>query len=221
VRKHALIAVLIFIVLSALTFGYTRRADLLTASAQSANKPLSSLREKAKRERTHVETSRPTNIPRYNELRKLVEDSQLIAVGVPEQQTSKMLSPKETFIITDVQVRVQNVIKGSLDSGNTLTVTVPGGRIQFEDKSTAEVKMPDFWKNPEIGKTYIFFLRKHDNERFKIIGGPQGLFEITPTATIQPQVLPEDLLMRKYKDKDVVSFIQEIQQAGDKQGARK
>jgi hypothetical protein len=129
------------------------------------------------------------------------------------------------MILTDYDVKVLQTITGDKHKGRTITLEVPGGSVALTDGTVAEMRMPDFWKNPEIGKAYIFFLSKRKNSPSKLVGGPQGLFQITPwpdsfalasppdTSTgrvIVPQVLDSDELVKNYNGKDVGAFLQEV-----------
>ncbi|MGH9930660.1 MAG: hypothetical protein ACREA9_15740, partial [Pyrinomonadaceae bacterium] len=97
-----------------------------------------------------------------------------------------------------------------------ISLRLPGGSFQFEVGTFAEVKMPDVWKKPEVGKSYVFFIEKRPGGYFVLRGGPQGMFEITPDGVVKPQVRQEDELMQNYNDKDVRAFLKEIRQASDK-----
>ncbi len=107
-------------------------------------------------------------------------------------------------------MNVNRSFKGGAGSGQPITVRGPGGRVDFGDGTFAEVKLPDFWNNPEAGKSYVFFLEKRADGYFVLRGGPQGLFEVTPGGTIKPQVREEDQLMKRYDNKDARSFYDEL-----------
>ena len=120
--------------------------------------------------------------------------------------------PKEKFIVTDFQITVQDVLKGALQSGQTIKVRTPGGRVELGEGKYAEVNMPDFWKYPEVGEVYLLFLESRTDGSFILRGGPQGLFLVTSAGSIKPQVRPEDKLMQDYDGKTVQSVLKEIRE---------
>jgi hypothetical protein len=179
--------------------------DVITSSLRSA-------RGLAKLKGHHLIDASQVGVPNYNNIRSLAKDSALIVIGTPQSSATKLVPPKETQIITKYQVSVSDVLKGELTGKSAVTVNVPGGLVKFDDGTSAEMKMPEGWRAPEIGKSYVFFLMKRGSS-YAVIGGPQGLFEIPATNTIEPQVQPDSQLVQKYKGKTVESFISEIKKA--------
>lgn len=211
-RKHISIAVFLSVVLSALVLVVAKRqtrAGLQTAAASRTE----SLREKAKLNGSYSISARPKPMRRYNDGKTLAQASSFIVVATVESSNAQLLSRAENFIVTHFQIKVSNVLKGSQQPNQVLTLRVPGGRVQFEDGTSAEVKMPDFWKQPEVGKSYVFFLEQRHAGHFVLHGGPQGLFELTGEGRVKPQVRAEDQLMQNYENKDVDSFVSEIRKA--------
>ena len=207
-KKHILIAFVIAMALSVIVFGIVKKN-----SKASTEKPVTaSLRDKAKANGSVTVIANPDGMKRYNDVKSLVHDSSDIVNGGLVETVSRFRTAEERNIVTDFKIVVQNTLKGEILSGEEIIVRGPGGRIQFEDGSSAEVKMPPYWKNPEMGKTYTFFLRKKGNV-FMLTGGPQGLFEMLNNGTAQPQVRPQDELMQRYKDKDTLSFLDEVNQS--------
>lgn len=210
-KKHILIASAICIVL---VVGATAYVNTGTppppagGSVPTDPKP-TSLREGARHRGHKVLTARPKNLRKYDNVAKLVRDSTAIVVGRPEQRASQLRQPAEDFVDTDYQVRVTEVLDGQPRAGETITVVTPGGVVQFPDGSSAEVRMPEFWRDPQVGKNYVFFLRQK-GEKFLLVGGPQGLFEITARGGVEPQVRPEDELSLFYGDKNLSFLLRQI-----------
>jgi hypothetical protein len=150
---------------------------------------------------------------RYDTVDALARDSAAIVVGSVESKASQFLAPAEKMIVTDFQIRVRDALKGTLESGRAISVRTPGGRVDLADGKYAEVKMPDFWKYPEVGKLYVFFLESRTDGTYVLRGGPQGLLEITPAGTIKTQVRTEDKLMQNYDGKSLNSVLAEIRKA--------
>jgi hypothetical protein len=102
---------------------------------------------------------------------------------------------------------------------------MPGGLIALGDKTATEVRMPEFWKEPEIGQCYIFFTTRKKNAPSQIVGGPQGFFQISPWPDsfsltnppnlangriIVPQTLDSDELTKNNNGKMVSAFVSEL-----------
>lgn len=199
-RKHVLIALAISGVLAvALGFVFQRFGLVLRAQ----QKPSPSVTVNAW----------PTNLRKYDDVASLVRESDLVALGTVVSKVSQRLPPAEKLIVTDYSVTAGTLLKGTLPPAQTLRVRTTGGRVDFGDGTSAEVKMPDFWKSPEVGKSYVFFLEKREAGYFVLRGGPQGFFEITPDGVVKPQVRPEDKLMQNYNDRPALAFLQEVRRA--------
>lgn len=212
--KHAVIAVVISLLLSAAAVGLViKRSGSAMQVQQRPDIRSESLRTQAQKSGAATATARPTNLRKYDTVDALAHDSKTIIVGRVDSKTSQLLPPAEKFVVTDFQITVQDAMKGVLAPGKSIRVRTPGGRVDFGDGKFAEVKMPDFWKSPEVGKVYIFFLDVRNDGSFVLRGGPQGLFEVTPARTIKAQVRPEDKLTQNYNDKSLVSFLDEIRRS--------
>jgi hypothetical protein len=209
VKKHALIAAAICISLSAVTLGlirtYARRAQ--------QQRPITadmSLREIANRRGQAVVAIDPRNLHRFDTLATLTHGSGNVVIGTIQSASSSLIGPRERMIVTDYQVTVSQSLKGSLQPNQAIIVREPGGRVQFEAGKFAQATLPDYWRNPEIGKSYVLFLESRPEGNFVLSGGPQGLFEITPTGNILPQGKNTDRLMQANNGKSTSAFTAEI-----------
>lgn len=136
-----------------------------------------SIKELAKQEHDLVAYQGLNNSAQYTDLNELASHSTAIIIGTA-QHNSCQLSADEKRITIDYEVAVQDVIKGDLQKGRALTVSLPGGKVRFDDGTTAEVRAPWF-KKMENGKTYVLFLDAgSDLGKFVTAGGPQGVFEM-------------------------------------------
>jgi len=211
-KKHLVIATLTCVALSVLAFAFTKGRS---APPQNRTRMRSdSVRERAKQTGGVTGTARSTNLRRYDDLVALARESEIIVTGSVESEINQLLPPKEKLVVTDSTVRVEEVLKGKMERSQTILVRGPGGRVDFDDGTFADVRMPDFWRNPQLGKSYVFFLDKRGLAYFVLHGGPQGLFEITAKG-IKPQVRSTDRLMNTYDGKDIPAFLQEIRQAAN------
>jgi hypothetical protein len=167
----------------------------------------------------------PRPVHRFRDLRELFDQSTEVVVGVPVSKSSRLSGDAGSMVLTDYEVQVLETFKGDRHKGRSITLEVPGGSVAAADGSINEVRMPDFWKNPEVGKGYVFFLKKRKDSPSLLVGGPQGSFEITPWAgatsqanradvyagrVVIPQVRESDELTKAYSGKGAADFIGEI-----------
>jgi hypothetical protein len=87
----------------------------------------------------------------------LTRHSPVIVVGnIVSNRTWLNASGNE--ITTDYEVFVEQSLRGAYGSGDRLTVSVAGGKVGFEDGSSAEVRVTDMIP-PFNGERYVLFLR--------------------------------------------------------------
>lgn len=211
-KWQLLVAAAICTILSALALGLIR--GFPTRAQQSG--PLigfESLRAQAKRAGHVTAAADPRNLHRHDGVGTLTRESTAIVVGSVYSQAASLLPPNENLIVTDYQVTIQEVLKGSVQPGQGIMVREPGGQVQFSDGTSAEVDLPDYWKNPRVGGTYVLFLESRSDGHFVLTGGPQGLFEIAQSDSISPQARPEDKLTKTYSGRGKEAFIEEIREA--------
>jgi hypothetical protein len=150
------------------------------------------------------------------DLDSLAKASAAIVVGRPSRNVCR-LSANGQLITTNYEVEVQEVVKGSLQQGGTITVKLPGGKVNFEDGTSAEVRTPGFRKMVN-NSTYVLFLEAIENEpgSFRLVGGPQGLFAIPSEGGINPHGRTTDPVVFKNKGKDKETFLKEVRKVGKK-----
>jgi len=169
------------------------------------------LKQKAKQHRKFV-SEQATPAAAYTELAQLAANSSDIVIGTAQQNVCR-LSKDGNTITTDYQVTLEHTYKGKLHQGNTITVSLPGGLVQFADGTSAEIKAPWF-KKMQQGVTYLFFLnRSSDGPKFVPTGDAQGIFEIPTTRRdrlVKTQSgRPQDPLW-KYNKLDVIDFLKQV-----------
>jgi hypothetical protein len=88
------------------------------------------------------------------------------------------MSADEKDIFISYTVSVEDVVKGRIRGGDTITVNLPGGKVHFPNNTTAEVQTVWF-KKMLNGRKYILFLDQlADKAGYLTTGGAQGVFEI-------------------------------------------
>jgi hypothetical protein len=89
-----------------------------------------------------------------------------------------------------------------------------GGKVVFEDGTSAEIKTLDF-EGMQNDQKYVLFLnpKLRTDGTFSLTGGGQGLFELNnESQRVKPHGHPSDSV-QKHKDESVDSFLQEIRAA--------
>src|SRR5829696_7018811 len=91
------------------------------------------------------------------DIEALAKNSAAVIMGTPTKKVSSRLSQSGQTILTDYEVEVREVFKGQVSVGSSITVALPGGFIEFEDGTTAELKAHEF-EPMKLGATYTIFL---------------------------------------------------------------
>jgi hypothetical protein len=162
-----------------------------------------------------VVVNRPAHSFVKFDLESITKKSAAVVIGTAVSNLSR-LSPDGQQITTDYQFEVLEVLKGKgVETGN-IEVSLPGGRVVFEDGTAAQVNVPGFRKM-ENGKTYVLYLseRGPEHSSFAVTGGPQGIFEVVDGGlSVKPHGTALDPLAQKYKvEKAAKSFIKEARKA--------
>lgn len=143
-------------------------------------------------------------------IEKLTKNSEAVIVGMPSNNRCK-LSKDGQLITTDYDVVVQEVLKGNIQQGSTIKVSLPGGKVKFEDGTTGEIETPNFMKMVN-GRTYALYLNESRSESsiYELTAGPQGLLELpTDGRRIKSHARPTDPIAEETKDKDTKEFLKE------------
>lgn len=147
------------------------------------------------------------------DLETLTKNSAGVIVGTPVGSGSQ-LTPSGTLITTTYHVKVRETLKGSQAPDDTVSVVLPGGKVIFEDGTSAEIKTPDM-EQMESGKTYVLFLspQKDVPGGFSLTGGGQGLFELPKDKSgVKPHGHRSDVV-QKHKNEKEGEFIEKVKAA--------
>jgi hypothetical protein len=202
------------IAISALALSQGRREAPPTASSKDPR----TLEEKAKRGRGRLVANLDFNkAAQQTSLANMVRASQSIVIVTTDRNTCR-LSEDGKVVRTFYRARVEQVLKGHLQPGGNITVSLPGGKVGFPDGSTAEVQTPWFKKMVNHKRYLLFLTGKSNGDTFLTTGGPQGVFEIPAdgTGVLSHSGLSNDV-MRQYDRKSIQSFVQDIKQANGAQ----
>ncbi len=149
---------------------------------------------------------------------QLTKNSAAIVVGVPvEKLTTHIAHDANELIVTDYEVVVHEVIKGSDFHASTITISLIGGRVEFEDGTSAEIRTPKF-EHVKIGNSYAFFLDESSSgpNIFTLTGGPQGLVEFDAARKVKSHGRVTDPIAREKNDVDKDAFLKEVREKAKK-----
>ena len=146
----------------------------------------------------------------------LTKNSAAVIVGRFTKKLDARL-PDRRVIFTDYEVAVEELVKGDIKQAQTIVVTLPGGRIVFEDGTSAEQTTPTF-KHPLIGRAYALFLMEEATvpSVFFLSGGPQGMFDIEDSAGVRSHGKREDPAAVETKAENRESFLKNVRELARK-----
>jgi len=122
----------------------------------------------------------------------LTKNSAAVIVGrFTRKLDARLLDGKVIF--TDYEVAVEELVKGDIKQAKTIVVSLPGGRIYFEDGTSAEQTTPTF-EHPLLSRAYTLFLMQETAVPgvFFLSGGPQGMFDIEDSAGVKSRGRADD-----------------------------
>jgi hypothetical protein len=113
-------------------------------------------------------------------------------------------------LTTDVLIKAQGVVKGSVKPGNAVKFRTAGGVFVFRDGSLVQERANGL-RPPQVGRLYVFFL-KWNNDAYEFTRATQGMFEIK-NGLIVPAETRHDPLADRYRGMSTVSFLRELRSA--------
>lgn len=152
------------------------------------------------------------------DIENLTKNSMVVVVGTVVKKRGARLSDEDQLILTDYEVVVNETMKGGPVKGDTITIALIGGSLEFDDGTSAELRTPKF-EHVKPGSAYLLFLGESTNgpNEYTLTGGPQGLAEIMIDGTLKSHGRPTDPIALETKDpntgKNKSSFIREVRKA--------
>ena len=142
-------------------------------------------------------------------LPQLVQASHLIVLGTADSNHCSITRDGQK-IVTEYRIQVNQVYKGKASAGQTIIVALPGGKVEFEDGTTAELITPHFRKM-ENGRQYVLFLEERHplgGEGYTLTGLQQGLFSFSPDgSTVVSHALPVDSIYKETNNEGAPLFL--------------
>lgn len=95
-------------------------------------------------------------------INRIACDAEAIVIGTIKSKSSAQFTEDGGFIFTSYEFAVEDVIKddtaASLQPGSALTITQPGGEVQFKGKTVRAID--ESFKPFEENRRYVLFLRR-------------------------------------------------------------
>ena len=221
-RKQLLVAIISW-VLFALGFLVVRNGNtepLLNKTSQDPDPVKTAVRNGGVREgariKGHYVATERINGWLMHDLESLANSSVAIIIGTPSSASSRLTASGE-WIITEYKVRIDQVFKGNLKGNELINIIAPGGKVTFENGTSAEIRISDLGPIKER-RRYIFFLRTSEDslEAFGLTGGGQGVFELSSSDSRVKPLGGEKDVVQKHKNEKVDDFIAEVERAARK-----
>ena len=213
-RSHLLVIATSLVVL-VFSFLFVRNVNTQSASKQKSQEPdpvvevirRGGLREAARLKKHYVSSERTTGWAKYD-LEALTQTSSQIIVGTPRFSSSTLTTSGES-IVSEYEVTIQRTLKGNFQETQLVRIEVPGGKVVFDDGTSAEIKTPDLGPIKEH-HSYVWFLTPKDSssQLFQLTGGGQGLFELSESR-VRPRGDRVDVV-QKHKDQRAAEFLEAI-----------
>ena len=102
----------------------------------------------------------------------MVERADEIVSGKVVSVESRYTDDTKTKIVTDIEITIDEKVKGDLNKGNTVTLTIPGGQVGTLVNVVAE--MPRFRKEEEV----LLFLQKRVSGKLGVLSGSRGKYAV-------------------------------------------
>jgi len=180
------------------------------AAVAGQNEADKGLREKAKIAGRYVSDWDDPKWKEKHEVKTLTKKSNLIIKGVAYNGLCKLSADGKT-ITTEYLVTIASVIKGVAPKENNVHISLPGGLVMFPEGTSAMVRTPTFRKMAN-GRSYLLFLEQsaQDKGMATVVGGPQGLFEISRDGLTAVQY-NGDLTLPPPQPENLAAIIGEIE----------
>jgi hypothetical protein len=147
----------------------------------------------------------------------LTKNSAAVVVGVAGRNLGGHLTSSGLAIVTDYEVVIQDTIKGDAVVGSTIVVSMVGGRVDFPNGTSAELRTPKF-EHVRNGGSYTFFLADVEKSpgKFTLTGGPQGLVELAGDGSVRSHGREDDPIANESKRKNRQTFLEDVRESTKK-----
>ncbi len=191
------------IVTAAFAFQWLIKAQATDETALPSSSPQFDTRSKRIIELDEPEWRQ--NIP----LQAAVSESKVIVIGIPVGNECHLSQSGQ--VTTDYKVRIQEVIKGNIQSNTLVSVRVPGGLVAESDDTLLQARARRIRKM-QNNRDYILFLKNSPGggNAWSPIRGSQGLYEIPVNGTRAIHLGRAFNLPPADDGPEIASFLQQI-----------
>jgi hypothetical protein len=145
---------------------------------------------------------------RFTTLESLAESSDMAFIGIPTSSENKLIDQGRS-IVTEYKMNVQEPIQGKVNTDQVVAVDLPGGKVEFDDGSKADLELAGY-PRLEIGHKYVIYLQLlKPLPIYEPTGGPEGIFELKPNGKVSPFATPEFTQAAAEND-DGLEFIEKV-----------
>ena len=151
---------------------------------------------------------RPTRSVVYPNIEELAKRSDAVLIGRMLGHRSNLTTDGK-FITQDFHVRVQEVLKGTVANGSSITISLPGGSHKYKDGTRVHV-MPALFKQAQDGGTYVFFLKVpkgSSTKQYRLTSEIQGLFAFKDGQVEPAYGAATDPMVMKYQGMPAKAFL--------------
>lgn len=154
----------------------------------------------------------------FDDLKDLTRVSKIVVIGTPVENVARVSSDGKA-VSTYYQIRVERRLKGKFGEGDTLRVALPGGKVRFDDGTTAQINTPDFPKMIN-GNRYLLYLNPAESNPSGApdlvpAGGSQGIFELKADGKVLPFARSGIDPLGKYAGAEQAAFVDRAEGAVD------
>lgn len=104
---------------------------------------------------------------------KVLPSYRVVPDNIPMDQLPAHKAANVGYAMTDVEIKVQRVIAGAPEFGNTtILVSHLGGQVNGQNYVMEDEPLST------KGRSYVFFLEQAEPGRYVIVGGPQGRYQV-------------------------------------------
>ncbi len=146
-------------------------------------------------------------------IESLTKNSTAVIVGRVTKQLGTELVEDGQIIVTYYEVTIEETIKGAVNRGNTIRISLPGGRVEFEDGTSAEVITPTF-EHVQKNGVYALFLSQSDDapDSYALFAGPQGVVEFDSNSQVRSRGQSTDPVANETKGRSTESFLKVVRE---------
>jgi len=146
------------------------------------------------------------------DLESLTKNSLAVVLGTPITSVTR-LSDDGELVLTEYDVKVKEAFKGQTYPEQVIKVRLLGGKITFEDGTSAEI-LTDV-APMEKSKNYVLFLTvpKANSAAFSVTGEGQGLFGLSSADSVVNTHAHRKAAVQKHQNERIDTFLEEIRNA--------